>query len=121
MESMDFTDGERTFTCRAEGSKATPGMLWWWVNVTGEASRYAAFRAEPGDTVPTLRPRIVAYYEEILAIRARPPITRMHWSQRRQVAVAAAAQLAAATATANGEVSADLVTASADLATAIPA
>ena len=84
MDRLEFTDGERTFTCRAEGSASSPGTLWWWVNVTGESSRYAAFRAEAGDTAKTLRPRIVAYYEELLAVRARPPISRSHWSQKKR-------------------------------------
>jgi len=96
MERMDFTHGDRTFTCRAEASKATPDLLWWWVSVSGESSRYAAFRAEKGDTVPTLRPRIVAYYEELLAVRARPAETRWNWSQRRRAESAAKATAAAA-------------------------
>jgi hypothetical protein len=91
MERMDFTDGDRTFTCRAEGSAATPGTLWWWVSITGESSRYAAFRAEAGDTALALRPRVVAYYEELLAVRARPVVTRAHWSQRRRAESAAKA------------------------------
>ena len=90
MKRMEFTDGDRTFTCRAETSPATPGMLWWWMSVTGESSRYAAFPTEASDTAPTLRPRILAYYEQLLACRARPPITRQHWSQRRAAAPAIA-------------------------------
>jgi hypothetical protein len=89
MKEMEFTHGDRTFTCRAEGSAAAPATLWWWVNVTGESSRYAAFRAEKGDTERTIRPRIVAYYEELLAVRARPAITRSHWSQNRRPQAAA--------------------------------
>ena len=86
MKLMEFTDGDRVFTCRAETSPATPGTLWWWMSVTGESSRYAAFRAEAGDTGPTLRPRILAYYEQLLADRARPAAFRPHWSQRRAAA-----------------------------------
>jgi hypothetical protein len=95
MKVIEFTDGDRTFTCRAEASTATPGTLWWWVSVTGETSRYAAFRAEPGDTAQTLRPRILAYYAQLLADRARPPVVRQHWSQRRAAAAAPAAAAAA--------------------------
>jgi hypothetical protein len=91
MERLEFMEGERTFTCRAEVSTATPGTLWWWVSVTGESSRYAAFRAETGDTARSLRPRVLAYYEELLAVRARPPVTRSHWSQRRREESAAKA------------------------------
>ena len=88
MKRMEFTEGDRTFTCLAEASPATPGTLWWWVSVTGESSRYAAFRAESSDTAPTLRPRILAYYGQLLADRARPPAFRQHWSQRRAAAKA---------------------------------
>ena len=83
MKRLEFKDGNRTFTCIAETSPATPGTLWWWVSVTGESARYAAFRTEASDTAPTLRPRILAYYEQLLADRARPVVTRQYWSQRR--------------------------------------
>jgi len=83
MKRMEFKDGDRVFTCSAEASPATPDTLWWWVTVTGDSARYAAFRAEPADTAPTLRPRIVAYYKQLLADRARPAAFRPHWSQRR--------------------------------------
>lgn len=80
---VEFMDGGRTFVCRAESSPATPGTLWWWMSVSGESSRYAAFRFHSGDTAPTLRPRILAYYAQLLADRERPPIHRQHWSERR--------------------------------------
>jgi hypothetical protein len=100
MKLMEFQDGDRTFTCRAETSPATPGTLWWWMSVTGESSRYAAFRAEASDTAPTLRPRIIAYYEQLLADRARPALFKPHWSQRRAAAKAAEAGTAGAEPTA---------------------
>lgn len=86
MNMMEFKDGDRTFICRAESSPATPGTLWWWVSVTGELSRYAAFRAESSDTERKLRPRILAYYGQLLADRARPANIRQHWAQRRSPA-----------------------------------
>jgi hypothetical protein len=85
MKLMEFKDGDQTFVCRAESSPATPGILWWWMSVTGESSRYAAFRAESGDTEQNLRPRILAYYARLLADRARPAAVRQHWAQRRAV------------------------------------
>jgi hypothetical protein len=51
--------------------------------VTGESQRYAAFRAEDGDTPPNLQRRILAYYEQLLADRARPREIRSHWNNRR--------------------------------------
>lgn len=83
MKLMEFKDAGRTFVCRAESSPATPDTLWWWISVTGESSRYAAFRAGPGDSERALRPRILAYYQQLLANRARPPIVRPHWTNRR--------------------------------------
>jgi hypothetical protein len=84
MDLVEFEDGERKFTCRAASSPATPGTLWWWVSVTGESQRYAAFRTQADDTPPNLRPRILAYYAQLLADRARPREFRTHWSQRRK-------------------------------------
>ncbi len=89
MKLMEFKDGDRTFVCRAESSSATPDTLWWWVSITGESSRYAAFRTASDDTERKLRPRILAYYAQLLADRARPPMFRQHWSQRRAAAKAA--------------------------------
>lgn len=83
MDFVEFREGERLFTCRAASSPATPTTVWWWVSVTGESQRYAAFRVEEGDTAPNLRPRIIAYYEQLLADRARPREIRSHWANRR--------------------------------------
>jgi hypothetical protein len=83
MNAVQFDDVGRTFTCEKGSSPATPGTLWWWVTISGEGQRYAAFRAEPGDTAANLRPRVLAYYEKLLADRERPRITRPSWAQRR--------------------------------------
>ena len=83
MDAVQFKDGERTFTCKCASSPATPGTLWWWVSISGEAQRYAAFRAEPSDTVASLQPRVLGFYEKLLADRARPRITPSSWGQRR--------------------------------------
>jgi len=85
MDFVEFQEGERTFTCRAASSPATPGTVWWWVSVTGESQRYAAFRAEASDTPPNLRARILAYYTQLLADRERPREIRPHWTNRRPV------------------------------------
>jgi len=83
MELVEFQEGERTFTCRAASSPATPGTLWWWITVTGEAQRYAAFRTQPDDTPRNLKTRILAYYAKLVADRERPREIRSHWAQRR--------------------------------------
>ena len=84
MHAVQFDDVGRTFTCEPGSSPATPGVLWWWVTVSGESHRYAAFRVQPADTPASLRPRILAYYAQLLADRARPAITRPTWAQRKQ-------------------------------------
>jgi hypothetical protein len=82
MKALEFQEGDRTFTCKAESSPATPGTLWWWVSITGESQRYAAFRTEEGDAPLNLRPRIVAYYAQMVADRERPREIRTHWGKR---------------------------------------
>ena len=82
MNQLQFEEGGRTFTCVAETSRATPDTVWWWVNVSGDGQRYAAFHKQKGDTAATLRPRILAYYAKVLADRERPPEPRQHWAQR---------------------------------------
>jgi hypothetical protein len=81
MDFLEIEDGERTLTCRSGPSPATPGTNWWWMNVSGESQRYAAFRAERDDTPENLAPRIRAYYAQLLADRARPREIRPRWSR----------------------------------------
>ena len=88
MKLLEFKDGDLTFTCEAKSSPATPGTVWWWMSVTGESQRYAAFRADSGDTQADLRQRIVAFYANLLAERARPREVRGHWGTRRPQAAA---------------------------------
>ncbi len=83
MNTLEFKEGDRTFTCKAESSPATPDTLWWWVSISGESQRYAAFRAQDDDAAPNLRERIVAYYLQLVADRERPREIRPHWGQRR--------------------------------------
>jgi len=83
MKALEFQEGDRTFTCKAESSPATPDTLWWWVSITGESQRYAAFRTQEGDAPQNLRPRIVAYYSRMVAERERPRDIPTHWGKRR--------------------------------------
>ena len=78
---VEFVDEGRSFKCRKGPSQATPGTDWWWLEVGGETQRYAAFRAEPRDTAKNLQPRIIAYYTQLLADRARPREIRPAWSK----------------------------------------
>jgi hypothetical protein len=89
MDFMEIETASCTLTCRQASSPATPGTLWWWVQASGESQRYAAFRTESGDTLDNVRPRLVAYYDQLLADRARPREIRQHWSQRPKPAAVA--------------------------------
>jgi len=81
LTEIEFEDDGRTFRCTAASSPATPGTDWWWVSITGENQRYAAFRAEPNDTKASLQPRILAYYAQLLVDRARPREIRPAWGR----------------------------------------
>ena len=81
FDFVEFESEGRTLTCRSGPSPATPGTNWWWLNVTGESQRYAAFRTEPGDTAETIKPRMLAYYTQLLVDRARPREIRARWSR----------------------------------------
>ena len=76
MNQFTFEDEGRTFTCEAAASMATPDTIWWWVRVSGDGQKYAAFHKAKGDTVANLKPRIIAYYAKVLADRERPPLPR---------------------------------------------
>ena len=81
MDFLQFVDDGRTLTCRSASSPATPGTTWWWLEVTGENQRYAAFRTESTDTPENLRPRMIAHYAHLLAERARPATVRPRWGR----------------------------------------
>jgi hypothetical protein len=71
---FEFVDGGRTFTCAVEPLRAPQPDAWWWFRVsTDDAQRYAPFRAVTSDTPDTVRDRVVAYYDDLTARRARPP------------------------------------------------
>ncbi|HEY4305070.1 MAG TPA: hypothetical protein VGM82_11415 [Gemmatimonadaceae bacterium] len=91
MDFMKVENNGRTFTCRSASSPATPGTNWWWVEITGESQRYAAFRTEPTDDEESLTKRVVSFYEKLLADRERPREFKSHWSQRPKPAPAAPA------------------------------
>lgn len=71
--SFSFIENDRTYTCVREGLRGAVDDPWWWFSVSSDdRHRYAPFRAEPGDTEATVRPRVVAYYEDLLVRRAAP-------------------------------------------------
>ena len=73
LEGFEFVDNDRTFTCSVEKAHALGNEPWWWFSVsTDDRQRYAPFRAVGSDTQKSVRTRIVAYYDDLLARRAAP-------------------------------------------------
>lgn len=68
-EMFRFENGGRTYTCQVEAQRGAPTEAWWWFGVSGDASRYAPFRAEDGDSEASVRSRVLAYYEDRQARR----------------------------------------------------
>ena len=81
VDFLEFVHEGRKHTCRAASSPATPNITWWWLEVSTESQRYAAFPTEPTDTPQNLRPRIQAYYAKLLEDRARPREVRGPWGR----------------------------------------
>ena len=81
ITELTFESDGRTFECVTATSPATPGTYWWWVSVSGESQRYAAFRAEPRDTAAAVQPRVESYYAQLLIDRARPREIRPQWGR----------------------------------------
>jgi hypothetical protein len=79
---FEFEHDGRTYACVVEQSRAVGGGVWWWFRVSGDAHRYAPFRAAAGDTRESVRSRIVAYYTNRLARRSAPPPARGYWARR---------------------------------------
>ena len=53
---------------------------WWWFTLDGDkTTRYAPFEHSADDTQQSVQTRIIAFYAELLAIRARPRYERPTW------------------------------------------
>jgi hypothetical protein len=86
MDPFEFVDGGRTFVCSMGvlGSRGTEE--WWWFQLASEkrGQRYAPFRASADDTQASVRARILAYHDNLLAQQAMPA-TRSAWGGRPRV------------------------------------
>jgi hypothetical protein len=87
VNQFAFESSGRQFHCERAASPATPGTFWWWITISGENQRYAAFRSEKGEVEAKLKPRVIAYYEQLLVDRARPPAPRQ-WAGRKPAVAA---------------------------------
>lgn len=82
IKDFEFEDSGRKFFCSVEVPKQAGMPPWWWFRLeTGESTRYAPFEARPDDTKQSVQARIIAYYEQLLAIEARPVHQRPAWKK----------------------------------------
>jgi len=83
LDSFEFEEGGRTFTCSAEPAHAGRPEGWWWFRVIPDLrdQRYAPFRMAADDTRANVQARIVAYHDALLARRAQPS-TSGPWGRR---------------------------------------
>jgi hypothetical protein len=91
MKEFQFVDEGRTFFCTVEVPRQQGMAAWWWFRLDSDGStRHAPFEASPGDTQQSVRARILAYYAELQAIKARPAYQRPPWRKPETAATAAA-------------------------------
>ena len=99
MKEFELADSGRTFICTVEAPAHAGMPPWWWFKLDGEkTTRYAPFAASDSDTEQSVRKRILAYYAELLAIRARPVHQRPTWQRPAMPAEAVAAPASPETA-----------------------
>jgi hypothetical protein len=87
INEFEFEDSGRKFFCKVEVPSQAGMPPWWWFRLdTGESTRYAPFEASANDTKQSVQKRIVAYYEQLLAIAARPAYQRPAWKKPERTA-----------------------------------
>ncbi|MCX5766060.1 MAG: hypothetical protein NTZ43_02390 [Gemmatimonadetes bacterium] len=80
-QGFTFDHDGRTYECTVERRTAAPAGWWWWFAVSRDQQRYAPFEMADGDKEASVKARIIAYYENLLEVRARPPEPRHHFSR----------------------------------------
>jgi hypothetical protein len=86
---FEFVDSGRKFICSVEVPSRTGMTPWWWFRVdSGESTRHAPFEASATDTEQSVKARIIAYYEQLLAIQARPAYQKPAWRKPERPATA---------------------------------
>ncbi len=82
IQNFEFDESGRHFVCCIETPSHAGMQPWWWFSVPAEGpTRYAPFEASLSDTRKSVSARIVAHYEEVLAIKARPVHPRPQWQR----------------------------------------
>ena len=98
VAAFTFDDSGRTFTCQTEPLGRGPGAeTWWWIVVSGDANRYAPFRASEADTQSSVKRAVADFYSNLLEARARPAAPRGNFGNRPRPAAAAPAPAATPT------------------------
>ena len=81
-QDFEFEDAGRRFFCTVEAPRHAGMPPWWWFRLdNSESTRYAPFEALPTDTKQSVQKRVIAYYAEVLAIKARPVHQRPTWQR----------------------------------------
>lgn len=97
VAAFTFDESGRTFTCQTEPLGRGPGAeTWWWVVVSGDANRYAPFRASDSDTQSSVKRAVADFYANLLEARARPAAPRGNFGNRGKPAEKPAAAAAPA-------------------------
>ena len=96
--NFEFDDAGRHFVCTVETPSHAGMQPWWWFSVATEsgATRYAPFEASSTGTKQSVKARVIAHYEEVLAIKARPVHPRPTWHKPAAAASPAAVPITAA-------------------------
>ena len=80
IKQFEFEDQGQTFCCATEKPSHAGLQTWWWFTLAGDkTTRYAPFEESADDTEQSVKTRIIAYYAELLAIKARPIRDRAFW------------------------------------------
>jgi hypothetical protein len=83
VQAFEFEDQGHTFFCSTEAPRHAGMQTWWWFTLDGDkTTRYAPFERAADDTELSVQTRIIAFYAELLAIRARPRKERSTWQKR---------------------------------------
>jgi hypothetical protein len=85
IKEFEFENQGHRFSCATEAPRHVGLQSWWWFTLDDEkTTRYAPFEASADDTEESVQERIIVYYAELLAIRARPPRDRNFWRKPAQ-------------------------------------
>ena len=85
IKAFEFEDQGHRFFCATEAPRHVGCQTWWWFTLDNDkTTRYAPFEERADDTQESVQERVIAYYAELLAIKARPPRDRTFWRKPQQ-------------------------------------